>query len=191
MAISSTSKVTHRKNERESTELCRVLRQEYSGEFVPSNRSFNWFSSSSLCLLSLSYCAVHSASASGSSANTAAASSSSLADGDAKAPSLSCSISYSGDELSGDSSEFSSLNSTSSSDEDILLFRLWKTREPKLALADSERNTKRREANSTAPNIINTIPIRSPAAKRKSIAKPTSIKQSSRLKSRSASAFSK
>ena len=40
---------------------------------------------------------------------------------DAKARSLSCSISYSGDELSGDSSEFSSLNSTSS-DEDILLF---------------------------------------------------------------------
>ena len=44
------------------------------------------------------------------------------ADGDAKAPSLSCSISYSGDELSGDSSEFSSLNSTSSSDEDISPF---------------------------------------------------------------------
>ena len=43
------------------------------------------------------------------------------ADGDAKAPSLSCLISYSGDELSGDSSEFSALNSTSSSDEDILL----------------------------------------------------------------------
>ena len=65
---------------------------------------------------------VHSASASGSSANAAAASSSSLADGDAKALSLSCSISYSGDELSGDSSEFSSLKSTSSSDEHISLF---------------------------------------------------------------------
>ena len=43
------------------------------------------------------------------------------ADRDAKAPSLSCSISYSGEELSGDSSEFSALNSTSSSDEHILL----------------------------------------------------------------------
>ena len=53
----------------------------------------------------------HSASASGASANA-----------DAKALSLSFSISYPGDELSGDSSEFSSLNSTSSSDEDILLF---------------------------------------------------------------------
>lgn len=69
--------------------------------------------------LSLSHSAVHSASASVSSANAAGFSSPSLVERSTDGPLLFPSMSYDGDELSLESTEFILLSSNSSSDADI------------------------------------------------------------------------